>query len=86
MPLDVIEQFAAAAGHGDQPPAGVIVLAVDFQVLGEMGDPGGKKSDLHFGGAGIFLVDFELLDYFTFWIGHDIFVMFTASGVSTRDS
>ena len=46
--LQVVKELSAARGHRDQPAARVEVFPVRAQVVGEVGDPGGQKRDLHF--------------------------------------
>ena len=64
--LQVVEQLAATGRHGDQAAAGVEVLAVFPEVLGEVFDARGEQCDLHFGRAGVILVGTELFDDFCF--------------------
>ena len=45
--------LAALADHLVQAAAGVVVLLVDLQVLGQLVDAGGQNGDLHLGGAGV---------------------------------
>ena len=60
--FQVVEQLPAAGRHGDKAAAGVKVLAVVAQVLGEVFDACGEQRDLHFGGAGVVFVGTEFLD------------------------
>lgn len=62
MPFDIIEEFAAAAGHLEEATAAVEVLAMRAQVLGQVIDPGGEQRDLDFGRSGILLVGFVFGD------------------------
>lgn len=60
--LDVIKQLPSSAGHGDQAAAGVKILPVGPEVLGQRVDPRREQSDLDLAGAGVRIVDFELRD------------------------
>src|ERR687887_467282 len=51
--LQVAQQAAAAADHLQQATAGVVVVPVDLQVLGELVDAGGEQGQLDLGGAGV---------------------------------
>ena len=62
MPFQVVEQFPAAAGHLQQSAAGVEVLAMGAQVLGQVIDPGGQQRDLNFARAGVLIVGFVFCD------------------------
>ena len=58
MPLQVIEQLAAPAGHLEQPPAGMEILAMRAKVLGQVIDPRGEQRDLHLARASVLIVGF----------------------------
>ena len=58
----VVEQAAALADHHEKAAAGVIVVLVGAQVLGELLDAVGEDGDLDLGGAGIALVGRVLSD------------------------
>src|SRR2546422_6904878 len=49
----VLEQSAALADHLEQPAAGVVILFVGPEVLGQLFDALGQQGDLNFGRAGI---------------------------------
>jgi hypothetical protein len=55
--LEVQEEAAALADDPKQPHAGMVVLGVGLEMLGELVDALGKKSDLDFRGTGVLLVD-----------------------------
>jgi hypothetical protein len=58
MPLKIIEKLASPTGHLKQAAAGMEVLAVSAQVLGQMIDASGKERDLDFARTGVFIVGF----------------------------
>src|SRR6266481_2387662 len=58
----VFEEPAPLADQHEQAAAGVVVLLVRLEVVGQAVDALGQKRDLHFGGAGVALVSLELLD------------------------
>jgi hypothetical protein len=58
MPFQVIEQLAAPAGHLEQSPAGVKILAMRAQVLGQVIDTRCEQCNLHLAGTSIGLVGF----------------------------
>ena len=60
--LQILKQLAALTGKANKAPARVKVLCVDFQVLGQLGDPAREQGYLHFARPGIRCVGFELLD------------------------
>src|SRR5260221_1677018 len=49
LALEVVEQAAALAHHGEQPAARMEILDVRLEMLGEHVDPLGEERDLHFG-------------------------------------
>src|SRR5262245_58698752 len=51
--LDVIEKAAAGLNHLEQAAAGMVILAVALEVLGEVGDALGEDCNLHFRRTGI---------------------------------
>src|SRR5271154_1985370 len=65
--LEVIEKLAAAGSHLEKSAAGVEVLPMRAQMLGQMIDPGGQQRDLDLARAGVLLVGFELGDDFWFY-------------------
>lgn len=65
-PLEIIEQLPPARCHLQKAPAGVEILAVRAQVLGQMIDASGQKRDLDFRGTCILLVSFVFGD--DFWL------------------
>ena len=60
------------ADHLQQTAAGVMVLFVDLQVLGQVSDALGQYRNLDFGGTGVLLVDAVGLDdgSFLFFLHH----------------
>src|SRR5712664_2287404 len=58
----VFEQAPALADQHQETAAGVMVLLVSLEVVGETVDPFGEERDLHLGRAGVALVHLELLD------------------------
>ena len=52
----VVQQAAALADHLEEAAAGVVVLLVDLEVLGELSDALGEDGDLDLRGTGIRLV------------------------------
>ena len=70
--LEVVKELAAARNHAEQAAAGVVVLLVDLQVLGELVDAGGQKSDLHFGRSGVAFGALELRTISDLFISTDI--------------
>src|SRR5690349_24392394 len=58
----VLEQTPALADEHQETAAGVVVLLVGLEVVGETVDPLGEERDLHLGRAGVALVHLELLD------------------------
>ena len=57
----IVEQRAALTDHLEEAAAGVMILLVDLQVLGEVVDALGKQSDLYLGRACVTLVSSVLL-------------------------
>src|ERR1017187_240655 len=75
MPFEVIEKLATATGHLEKPAAGMEVLAMGAQVLGQVIDPGGEQRDLDFARAGVLVVDFVFSYDFGFcdcWHGYSV--------------
>ena len=66
MPFHVIEQFPAAAGHLEESAAGVEVLAMRAQMLGQVIDSGSEQRDLDLTRAGVLIVDLIFGDDFGF--------------------
>lgn len=82
--LQIVEKLAPATGEGQQTAAGVKVLAVGAQVIGEVVDAGAQKSDLDVGRTGVRIVrlvvanDRLLIDCFA--MCHLVFVCFELRG------
>ena len=51
--LQIIQQLAPAGHHGKESPAGVVILFVRFEVLGELQNPLAENCYLNFWRAGI---------------------------------
>jgi hypothetical protein len=62
LTLQILQQAAALRHHLDQTTARTDVLAMRFQVFGELFDLLCKKGDLHLGGASVLIVNTELLN------------------------
>ena len=60
--LQVVEHIPALTDHLQQAAAGVVVLLVDLQMLGQVGDTAGEDGNLHLRGTGIALVGGVLED------------------------
>src|SRR5690606_11715567 len=60
--LEVAQHAAALADEHQQAAARVVVLAVLFEVAGELVDPLGEQGDLDLGGAGVALAAAVLAD------------------------
>ena len=61
--LQVCQQLTAFCSHQEQTPAGVKVLPVGLQVLGQVSNAMREQGDLYFSGPGVFLVGSVILDY-----------------------
>ena len=46
---EVLEQTGTLGDHHQQPSAAGVVLAVRLEMVGQVGDPGRQKRDLHLG-------------------------------------
>jgi hypothetical protein len=57
--VEIIQQTAALADHDQEAAAGAMVLDIRLQMLGQMIDALGQKSDLHVSGPGVALVQPE---------------------------
>ena len=64
--FEVVEKLTAAARHFEESAAGVEVLAVGPQVLGEVADPCGEQSNLHLTGTCVLVVDLVVFNDFDF--------------------
>jgi hypothetical protein len=60
--LEIAQQTPALADEHEQPAAGVMVLLVRTQVLGELVDPAREQRDLHLGRPGVALGTAVLAD------------------------
>src|SRR5690606_6741868 len=61
-PLQVIQQLAALADQPQQALAGVVVLLVGLEVVGQVFDAGGQQRHLYLGGTGIAFRQLVVLD------------------------
>ena len=55
--LQVVEQVSSVTNHLEQTSAAVVILVVGLQVLGQVVDTVGQKSDLNLRRTGVTLVD-----------------------------
>ena len=60
-PRKVCEQAAACADHFQKALAGMMVLAVNLKVFGQLVDALGQKRHLHFRRTGVSVVNFDFL-------------------------
>jgi hypothetical protein len=60
--LYIVEQSAASSDQHQQSSAGMMVLLMDLQMFGKIGDSVGQKSNLHFRRSRIGLVQFKFFD------------------------
>jgi hypothetical protein len=58
--LQIVQKAPARTHHLDQPIAGAVILAVDFQMLREVFHPPRQKGDLYLAGTRILLVSLIL--------------------------
>ena len=58
----IVQHAAALTDHHQQTTAGVVVVLVGAQVLGQLVDASGQDSDLNLGGTGIAFVSSVLQD------------------------
>ena len=58
----VVKELSSLTDHLLHTSAGVVVLRISLEVLGELGDPFGENSDLNFGRTGVTFVNCEGLD------------------------
>src|SRR5262245_6945009 len=65
LPAQVLEETAPFTDQHQQPPARVMVLRVQLEVLREAIDALGQERDLHLRGASVTIMDPELLDKVT---------------------
>jgi len=64
--LNIVEQSATLAHQHQQSPTGVVILFVHFQMLGQIGNPMGKQTDLDFRRTRIGVMLFVFFDEFFF--------------------
>ena len=65
----VVEKVAAVTNHFEQAAAGMVILLMDFQMLGQVVDSLSEDRDLDFRGTGVFFVNLVIcnnLDFFFF--------------------
>jgi len=71
--LQVVEQLAASARHGEQATASVEVLAIGSKVFRQVVNTSAEKRDLNIAGARVSIVrlkvadDFRFIDCFAVW-------------------
>ena len=58
----IVQHLAALTNHHQQTTAGVVVMLVHAQVIGQLVDAGGQDSNLNFGRTGVALVSSVLQD------------------------
>jgi hypothetical protein len=75
----IVEQPASSADQHQQTPAGMMIFFVDFQMLGKIGNAVGKKTDLHFRGSRICLMQFKFFNQFLFIFGCESHFLFASS-------
>ena len=61
----IVQQTAALTDHHQQTTAGVVVVLVDAQMLGQLVDTGSQDGDLNLGGTGVALVGRVFRRYFS---------------------
>ena len=68
--IEVAQHPAALADHLEQSPARMVIVLVDFQMLGQIADTLGQQRNLHLWRPGVALVRPMLLDdlRFGFWL------------------
>ncbi len=66
--FEIIQQPPTLTNHYEQPPAGMKILGMNFQVFCEFPDTFRQESYLNFRRSVVFLVDLVILDYFPFFI------------------
>jgi hypothetical protein len=73
----IIKQFSALTDHLEKPAAGVIVLGVCLEMLGELRDALGENGNLHLGRTCIGLVCTVAFDYCSFLLfgDHSIYIL-----------
>jgi hypothetical protein len=64
--FQIIEQTPPLTDDFEQTAPGMVVLLMGAEVFGEIGNPRGKKRNLHLGRTGIPLVSLEFVDKFLF--------------------
>ena len=62
----ISQQRTSLANEAQQAAARVMIVFVDLQMLGQMGDPGGENAYLHLRRAGVGFVGLKLLNYVLF--------------------
>lgn len=76
--LEIVQKIAALTYHLKKTAARVVVVVVEFQVLGEVGNSLGENGDLYLGRACVTLVCCVSLDDFGlyFFVKHFFHLMF----------
>ena len=60
--LGIVQKLTAAGNHHEQATTGGVVVLVGGQVLSKVGDALGEHCYLETGGAGVLLVNLEVVD------------------------
>ena len=60
--LGIIQKLSAASHHHKQTATGGVVVLVGYEVLSEVSNTLGEYGYLETGGAGVLLVDLEVVD------------------------
>ena len=70
----IVEELSSFADHLLHTAAGMVILRVGFEMLGELVDPRGKNGNLHFGRTGVAFVDCVFFDELLFGLlcDHDV--------------
>ena len=81
--FEIVQKLAAAIRQSDQTVAAVEVLLVRAQVIRQVSDARGKKSNLDFGGTRVLIAEFVIIDDFGFVI-HSVLFCFQSRTVSRK--
>lgn len=83
--LEIVQKITALTYHFKKTAAGVVVVVIDLQVLGKIGDSLGKNGDLYLGRACVTLVCCVSLDDFGlyFFVKHFFHLMFWFLNISS---
>jgi hypothetical protein len=67
--FNVVEQTSPTADQHEQSAAGVVVLGVDLQMLGEILDAMGQQTDLYLRATGVAVMQLILFNQYFFILG-----------------